>query len=109
MGTSMAKYIMSILRTQLCVVWSWGFHNPTAIDNGLEFFVDGYIFKGKVRVSYIEYQDLFTVQLVDKDGSINKEQSEVYLNELVNVVDGMVERCENYHERIKNDYQLIAD
>lgn len=33
----MAKYIMSILRTNLMVVFSWGFHYPIAIKNGLRF------------------------------------------------------------------------
>ena len=35
----MAKYIMQILRSQLMVMWSWGFNSPIAIENGLRFKV----------------------------------------------------------------------
>ena len=48
----MAKYIMRILRSQLMVMWSWGFNNPTAIENGLQFRVQGFKFKGIVEVVY---------------------------------------------------------
>ena len=50
----MAEYIMAILRTQLMVVFSWGFHRPTALpDNrGLAFDVDGFLYKGRVEVIY---------------------------------------------------------
>ena len=47
----MAKYIMSIFKTQLMIVWSWGFHNPTAIENGMRFRVQGFKFKGIVEVA----------------------------------------------------------
>ena len=35
----MAKFILAILRTQLMIVFSWGFHNARAIENGLAFYV----------------------------------------------------------------------
>ena len=38
----MAGYIISILRTQLMVVWSWGFNSPIAIENGVRFKVQGF-------------------------------------------------------------------
>ena len=44
----MAKYIMSILKTQLMIMWSWGTSNFMALPNneGLIFHVQGYKFKG---------------------------------------------------------------
>ena len=35
----MAQYIMHILKSQLMVVFSWGFHNARAVENGLAFDV----------------------------------------------------------------------
>ena len=101
----MASYILSILRAQLAITLSWGFHSPVALENGLQFQVNGYLFSGNVRIVYVDGLDLFKVQLI-KDGVIQTEVTEVYLDCLVAVVDGLVERCPNYEERIKKDYQF---
>lgn len=102
----MAKYIMQILRTQLGIVFSWGFHNPKAIDNGLKFRVQGFLHTGWVEVLYNEGRDLFEVKTINNDGSIKQEVEDVYFDCLVNVIDGMIERCENYNEKVKETYSL---
>ena len=102
----MAKYIMQILRTQLGIVFSWGFHNPKAIDNGLKFRVQGFLHTGWVEVVYNEGRDLFEVRTINKDGSVKQEVEDVYFDCLVNVIDGMVERCSNYHEKVKETYNI---
>ena len=102
----MANYIMQILRTQLGIVFSWGFHNPKAIDNGLRFKVQGYLHKGWVEVVYNEGRDLFEVRTINQDGSVKQEVEDVYFDCLVNVIDGMVERCSNYHEKVKETYNI---
>ena len=85
----MAEYIMTILRSQLMVVCSWGFHLPQRHpDNkGLRFHVEGYKYKGVVDVVYNDARDLFEVTL--SDGTC---VGDVYLDCLVNVIDGLVER-----------------
>lgn len=102
----MAKYIMSILRSQTMIVLSWGFHNPVAINNGLRFKVQGYLHKGWVEVVYNEGRDLFEVRTINQDGSVKQEVEDVYFDCLVNVIDGMVERCSNYHEKVKETYNI---
>ena len=99
----MAEYIMTILHSQLMVVFSWGFHRPTALpDNrGLAFQVEGFKYTGTVKVIYNEGIDLFEVHL--EDGRIEEG---VYLDQLVNVIDGMVERCDNYDKRISDAYSI---
>lgn len=104
----MAKYILSILRTQLAVVFSWGFHSPKAIADGLEFQVQGFLFKGVVKVIYDGGSDTFVVRLEQHDGSLYEEQNEVYLDNLVDVIDGMVERTPDYEERVRKEYGLNA-
>ena len=97
---------MQILRTQTMIVISWGFHNPVAINNGLKFRVQGYLHTGWVEVVYNEGRDLFSVRTINKDGSVKNEVEDVYFDCLVNVIDGMVERCENYMEKVKETYSL---
>lgn len=97
----MAEYILEILRSRLMVVFSWGFHHPTALpdDRGLAFEVDGFLYKGRVEVIYNNALDLFEVRLAD-----GRVEEMVYCDNLVAVIDTMVERCENYKVRIKQEY-----
>ena len=99
----MAEYILAILRSQLMVVFSWGFHKPQRLPNdaGLAFMVDGFLYKGRVEVVYNDGTDLFDVRL--SDGRI---ETDVYADCLVNVIDGMVERCKDYSNRVSEEYSL---
>ena len=98
----MAEYILQILRSQLMVVFSWGFHRPTALpdDRGLSFLVDGFKYKGEVQVIYNEGVDLFEVVLTNTGEKVE----DVYLDCLVNVIDGLVERVDNYKESVRDFY-----
>lgn len=98
----MAKYILSILQAQLPIVWSWGFHNVIATETGLSFHVMGFLYQGSVAISCDKGVDLFSVTLLDT-GQIEKD---VYADSLVTVIDNLVERCDNYSERVKSEYHL---
>ena len=102
----MAKYILAILRSQLMIVFSWGFHSAMAIENGLAFRVQGYKHQGRVEVLYDEGYDLFRVRLLNPDGSVKQEQDGIYLDCLVSVIDGMVERTDDYSARVRKQYGL---
>ena len=98
----MAEYIMQILRSRLMVVFSWGFHKPQRLPNdaGLSFMVEGFKYQGEVRVVYNEGADLFDVELVDT----NEKIEDVYLDCLVRVIDGVVERTSDYEKRVREQY-----
>ena len=105
---NMARYIMQILRTQLMVMFSWGFHSAYAIHDGLAFFVNGYLHKGKVEVVYDEGTDTFTVRTINRDGSVKQQEEGVYLDCLVSVIDTMVERCPDYANRVEKTYGISS-
>ena len=86
----MAKYIMTILKAQLMIVFSWGFHQPVAIENGLQFKVQGYKFRGVVSIVYNEGRDLFDVSFI-KSGKVVDTIEGVYFDTLVNTIDFYVE------------------
>ena len=98
----MANYIYTILISKLMVILSWGFNSPIAITNGLRFKVQGFKFTGTVEVIYNEGADLFNVHL--SDGTV---VADVYVDSLVGVIDGLVERTNDYEERVKKEYGLI--
>lgn len=93
----MAEYIMAILRSQLTVVFSWGLPNNT----GLQFCVEGFKYQGVVEVRYNEGSDLFEVSL--NNGT---KVEDVYLDSLVNVIDNLLEKTNNYRERIEQEYNV---
>ena len=110
----MAEYIMSILKTKLMVVWSWGFNSPMAIPNGLRFKVQGFKFRGVVEVAYNEGKDLFEVSFIKRgkvvevitDVYLDMLITDVYLDMLVDVIDNKVEKTADYKERVEQTYSL---
>lgn len=100
----MAEYILKILKTQLMVIFSWGFNTPIAIANGLRFNVQGFKFKGIVEIEYNEGTDLFDIRLI-KNGKQVELVEGVYVDCLVNLIDNKVERVNNYNERVYNEYK----
>lgn len=99
-----AKYILSIFKYYPSIIMSWGFHNAVAIDNGLRFSVQGYIHTGKVEVIYDEGADLFNVRILNIDGTIKQEENGIFLDELVDIIDRLVEKCPNYDQKVKETY-----
>jgi hypothetical protein len=102
----MAKYIYSILMTDKIKIWSWGFHDPRIILNGLSFQVNGFKHKGKVYIQYSEAQDLFDVYLLDENDKIVDTINMVYFDQLVEVIDERVEKTDDYNDRINNEYNI---
>ena len=101
----MSKYIMTILKTQLMVVWSWGFHQPVAIENGLQFKVQGFKFRGIVEVVYNEGRDLFDVRFLKANKVVNTIEG-VFFDMLVDVIDDYVEKTSDYKERVAAEYSI---
>ena len=101
----MAKYIMSILKTQILVVWSWGFHKPIALENGLRFKVQGFKFRGIVEVVYTEGSDLFDLSFI-KAGKVVKSIDGVFFDMLVDTIDDFVEKTADYEQRVAAEYSI---
>ena len=99
----MAEYILQILKSQLMILCSWGPHNFKRLpgDKGLSFQVEGFKYQGQVKVVYDEGQDLFEVYL--DNGQV---EDMVYADCLVNVIDGLIERTDNYKERVETKYGI---
>lgn len=101
----MAKYIMSILKTQLMIVWSWGFHNPVALENALRFRVNGFKFRGVIEIAYNESSDLFDVSFIKANKVVNRIDG-VFFDMLINAIDDYVERTPDYDKRVAAEYSI---
>ena len=102
----MANYILRILKSRIFIILSWGFNTPVRLEKGLKFKVEGYIHSGWVEVLYNEGNDLFDVSLLNPDGTVKKRETDVYLDCLVDTIDGMVERTPDYRDRVKEEYGM---
>ena len=106
----MALYILSIFRTNPFVVMSWGI-NPASIevvDLGVKFHVQGFKHKGFVQVVLNEGEDLFEVTLISEEGETLRTIEHIFVDNLICVIDSVVEKCENYQERISQEYSIIT-
>ena len=103
----MANYILRILKSQLMVMFSWGFNHPVALPNneGLRFNVQGFKFKGIVEVVYNEGWDLFDVRFI-KNGKVIDMIEEIYLDGLVDAIDNYVEKTTDYNQRVIEEYSI---
>ena len=107
----LAKYIWAILTSQPIILMSWGIDPKTVktIELGLEFHCQGFKHRGLVRVTLNEGEDLFEVSLIDENGEIVNTIESVFCDNLVAVIDSAVEKCENYEERISQEYSIITE
>ena len=107
----MANYIFSIFRTNPFVVMSWGI-NPasiTIVEVGVKFHVQGFIHTGFVQVVLNEGEDLFEVTLISEDGETLKTIEHIFVDNLIPILDSEIEKCENYEERISQEYGITTE
>lgn len=104
----LAKYIWSIIKTQIAIFMSWGVNPESvkAIEGGLEFECNGFKHTGKVKIVLDEGKDLFEVHLISEDGKKVKTIEDVFLDNLVSVIDENIEKTEDYKERICREYGI---
>ena len=102
-NTFMARYIWRVFQHSV-IPLSWGicFASVRTLSNGTEFHVQGFKMTGYVRVEYDEGPDTFTITLTPDDNLKNRITIEnVYLDNLISVIDGNVEYCENYETKVR--------
>ena len=101
----MTKYILNRLAREKWIVFSWGFNSPVAIKNGLQFYVNGFIFNGIIQVIYNEETDLFDLKFIKRNEALIPIPN-VSINELIKVLDDLIEKVDNYEEKVKQEYLL---
>ncbi len=105
----LAKYIWSILKSDLPVLMSWGVEIETVktIKCGIEFKVNGFKHTGKVQIVLNEGVDLFEVYLIGENGAIRDKREGIYFDMLVSVVDELIEKTDDYEKRVFDIYNII--
>lgn len=105
------QYILTILKTRLDIVASWGLDPKTLrpIKYGIQFHVQGFKHTGMVQVTLNEGEDLFEVCLISESGEVMEIHESIFLDNLVSVIDNAVEKTEDYEKRISEEYPFLQD
>lgn len=108
-SSDIAKYIWYILTLDPYIPMSWGIEEESieTSEDSVEFKVNGFLHQGNVRITFIEGADLFQVCLYDEDGALKEQIDDVYFDNLTEIIDQKVEKCENYKDAVLN-YLLCA-
>ena len=106
-----AGYILSIFRTNPFVVMSWGIDpaSITIVEVGLKLHVQGFLHTGYILIQLNEGEDLFEVTLISEEGETLKTIEHIFVDNLICVIDSVVEKCENYSERISQEYGITTE
>lgn len=102
-------YCWAILGYNKPILMSWGV-NPYSIkeiENGTSFHVKGFKHTGYVEVTIDYATDTFSVVLKSDAGEIISSHTDVYLGELVRLIDDLVEKAEDYEERIYEQILVV--
>ena len=104
------QYILTILKTRLDIVTSWGLDPETLrpIKYGIQFHVQGFKHTGLVRVTLNEGEDLFEVSLISESGETKETRESIFLDELVSTIDELVEKVEDYEKRVATEYPYLT-
>ena len=103
---AIAFLILNEIEDNAVKMFSWGFSDPTVIENGLLFKTRGLIHKGSVIVTCNKNNGLFDIQIIGKKNMVKYSIEDVSLDQLVKVLDLQIERVENYGEVIAKMYGL---
>ena len=104
------KYILSILKTRIDIVSSWGLDPESLkpIKYGIEFHVQGFKHTGIVQVTLNEGEDLFEVCLISESGETVETHKSIFLDNLISVIDDAVEKVDDYEKRVATEYPYLT-
>jgi hypothetical protein len=90
------ELVQALLCSASCTIASWGAQNWGFFnDQWLRFQVNGHNFKGWVYI-VLAWNDTYTIYYTDLDGIIVDKRKEVYIDELVKVLDKRIEFIDEY-------------
>ena len=98
---NMFNYIKQILSAQPTILSAWGFDEPVPFPGGMLFHVSGFKHQGYVQILYDEGDDTFIVVLLDEYLNPHARFENIYIDQLVDVIDREIERTDDYDKRVK--------
>lgn len=102
------KEIHGFLMAHRNIVWSWGAKSWTNVQNkGFAFNVNGFNFKGNVMIT-VNGSDLFDIYFHNRMGKVVNEINNIYLDDLIEVLDNQIEKTETYEKDVKEYLKSVS-
>ncbi len=92
------------------ILYSWGFNDDIAIDDGIQFSVSGFLFRGVVKVIPDEADGFCSVILAERESGQEFEMRGIPLDGLIEAIDRLVEKdCsqEAYGNMVRIRYESV--
>ena len=94
------RSIKGTLSEHSTIVLSWGCKNIIETSKSCSFDVSGYLFQGRVLITYSDEIDKYQIEFCEKEKATKREVQSVSYEDIVKVIDYNVEYDENYTERV---------
>lgn len=87
---------LTLLKYRQTWLWSWGFNSPVNYSNkALSFKVQGHHHRGIVLIT-LAWNDTYTVRLLSTQWNVKETITEVYFDQLSELLDQKIERVKEY-------------
>jgi hypothetical protein len=101
--------VFSLLKHYTPVIWSWGFKSATNYANKTFMFgVSGFVHKGLVAIYYNAGLDMYQIDLLNSKYKVVKTIEEVYVEDLVDILDFNIEKNTSHEEYCKKVNKSMA-
>ena len=102
-----SKIIYHHLRTNLLIQWTWGFHSPKSLCNGLQFSVRGLAFQGMIRIRLNSGNNLCVLIFFNEHGEQVRKMWDIALDSLISVLDRNIDGVDgDFWSEFKKRYVL---
>lgn len=99
------RIILQLLQKDLSVFFSWGAYDfKTLPPNGLEFTVNGFLYKGGVFILCDKEKSLQGKEFVFAVKIGNSIYNDIKASNLANFIDKKIEYSENYEQMLQQEY-----
>lgn len=102
------ELVKAMKKSEKCM--SWGVHNFVLYNSKvLTFQVNGFLFCGYVFIS-VNGKDLLNITLSNHFGNIKAAESDIYIDNLIDVLDRKIEfsgNDDNYKENVNNWFNEV--
>lgn len=102
-----SKAIYRHLRTNLLIQWTWGFHSPKSLTNGLQFNVRGLAFQGMIRIRLNSDNNRCVLMFFNERGEQVRKIWDIPLESLISVLDRNIDGVDgDWWQAFKKQYVL---
>jgi hypothetical protein len=99
--------VLFLIKQSGSIGWSWGIEKIQYHSPSLSIFVNGFIHRGRVQIS-VSWKDLYHIEFYNTDEKWIKTIEDIYVDELISVLDKEIERGDISEEEYKSNVEKVS-